>query len=375
MSMTLQEEFAKGLEGVVAGTTSICTINPENESLLYRGYAAPELAEAVTFEEVIHLLLEGRLPKKRELKRVSKTLIQQRKLDKRLLKVLKTIPQESNTMDILRTTTSFLGNLAEDKVFTVEETKQIAYELIAKLPFALLSWYHLTKKSKLPKISKNITHAGRILQLINGKEPDAVEEKVMNASFILYAEHELNASTFAARVTTSTQSCIYSAICSAIGTLKGPLHGGATEEAIELILKFKTPQEAETGILQMLAEKKKIMGFGHRVYKKGDSRAYVMKTYARELAEKRGKQTYYEIADKIEKTVRENKGIFPNVDFYTALTYYILDIPKVLFTPLFCLSRLTGWSAHILEQQMDNRLIRPRAIYQGPQQRDITDRR
>ena len=197
----------------------------------------------------------------------------------------------------------------------------------------------------------------------------------MNASLILYAEHEFNASTFAAKVATSTMSGIYSAVSAAIGTLKGPLHGGATERAIDLILSFNNPQEAEQGILQMLAEKKKIMGFGHRVYKKGDSRSYVMKIYARELAAKRGKQDIFEIAEKIEKTVREQKGIFPNVDFYTALTYHILDIPKTLYTPLFVLSRLTGWSAHILEQMGDNRLIRPRAIYIGAPQRDITDKR
>lgn len=377
MSTTLTEQqFSKGLEGVIAGTTTICTINQENESLLYRGYPAIELAEGATFEEVIHLLLEGRLPKKRELKRVNKILVQERKLPKRLLKALKQIPAESCPMDVLRTGVSFLGALEEPKPqYTIEETKQVAYSLISKLPFLLMSWYYMSRGKDIPKIDKKLSHAGRFLQLVSGSEPDQADERVMNASLILYAEHELNASTFAARITTSTLSDIYSAVTSAIGTLKGPLHGGATEKAIELIQKFPNPEAAEKGIMEMLEKKEKIMGFGHRVYKNGDSRSYIMKRSAKELADKKGKQNIYQVAERIEKIVKEKKGIFPNVDFYTALTYNILNIPTELFTPIFVLGRIVGWNAHIIEQLTDNRLIRPRAIYQGPPQRDYLSNR
>lgn len=375
MSTALQEQFARGLEGVIAGTTTICTINPENESLLYRGYPAPELAEEVVFEEVIHLLLEGRLPKKRELRRVQKLLYQKRKVDKKLIKVLKQIPPTANPMDVLRTSTSFIGTQAENRFYNIEESKEIAYELIAELPFALMTWFNTCLGRPIPKVSRDNTHAGRILHLITGAPPNEFEEKVINASLILYAEHELNASTFCSRIVTSTKSDIYSAMCGAIGTLKGPLHGGATERAIELILKFLNPDDAEKGILDMLSRKEKIMGFGHRVYKKGDSRSYVMKRYSKELAAQRDKMKFYEIAERIEKVVREQKGLFPNADFYSSLAYYILNIPIPLYTPLFVMSRLSGWSAHILEQMNDNRLIRPRAIYQGPPQRDLTDRR
>ncbi len=371
MSTTLTEQFSKGLEDVIAGTSSICTINPENESLLYRGYNATDLAENTNFEEVVHLLIEGRLPKKRELKRLTKLLIKDRKIPKPLVKVLKQIPQTASPMDVLRTSVSFMGALDENKQFSIDETKLIAYSLIAKLPLALMTWYHLSKGQEVPKVSKNISHAGRFLQLVTGKEPDQFEEKAINASFILYAEHEFNASTFCARVTASTLSDIYSAITAGISALKGPLHGGANEAAMQLILKFSNPADAERGVNDLLTRKEKIMGFGHRVYKKRDGRADVMKKYSHELAVKKGSTKLYEIAEKIEKVVREKKGLFPNADFYSALTYYLLGIPIPLYTPIFVLSRTSGWSAHILEQLSDNRLIRPRALYKGPPPREF----
>ncbi|OGI18337.1 MAG: 2-methylcitrate synthase [Candidatus Melainabacteria bacterium RIFCSPHIGHO2_02_FULL_34_12] len=377
MSTTLTEQFSKGLEDVVAGTTSICTINPDNESLLYRGYSATDLAENATFEEVAHLLIEGRLPKKRELKRITKSLIKDRKIPKLLIKILRQLPKTANPMDVLRTSVSFMGAIEENRQYSIEETKLIAYSLIAKLPFALMTWYHLSKEQPVPKISKNISYAGRFLQLVTGKEPDPFEEKVINASFILYAEHEFNASTFAARVAASTLSDIYSALTAGICTLKGPLHGGANEAAMELILKFNSPQQAESGINDLLNRKEKIMGFGHRVYKKGDGRAYVMKKYSQELATKIGNTKLFDIAQTIERVVKEKKGLFPNADFYSAVAYYLLGIPIPLYTPIFVLSRTSGWSAHIIEQLSDNRLIRPRAIYQGPPPREFVpiDRR
>ncbi len=373
MSTMLQEKekFARGLEDVIAGTTTICSINPENEALLYRGYAAVELAEKVQFEEVIHLLVEGKLPKKRELKRITRLLIQERKISKDLIKVLKKIPSNVSPMDVLRTSVSFMGTLDDNRQFSIEETKQIAYSIIAKLPFVLMTWYHLSRNQEVPKVSKKLSFGGRFLQLVTNKEPDPFEEKIINASLILYAEHELNASTFCARVTASTLSDIYSAITSGIGTLKGPLHGGANEAAMEMILKFSSPDDAERGITDILNRKEKIMGFGHRVYKKKDGRSDVMKKYSLQLAEKRGQKKLFDIAEKIENTVKEKKGLFPNADFYSAVAYYLLNIPIPLYTPIFVLSRTAGWSAHIIEQLSDNRLIRPRAIYEGPAQREV----
>ena len=373
MSTMLQEKekFARGLEDVIAGTTTICSINPENEALLYRGYAAVELSEKVQFEEVIHLLIEGKLPKKRELKRITRLLVQERKISKDLIKVLKKIPSNASPMDVLRTSVSFMGTLDDNRQFSIEETKQIAYSIIAKLPFVLMTWYHLSRNQEVPKVSKKLSFGGRFLQLVTNKEPDPFEEKIINASLILYAEHELNASTFCARVTASTLSDIYSAITSGIGTLKGPLHGGANEAAMEMILKFSSPEDAERGITDILNRKEKIMGFGHRVYKKKDGRSDVMKKYSLQLAEKRGQKKLFDIAEKIETTVKEKKGLFPNTDFYSAVAYYLLNIPIPLYTPIFVLSRTAGWSAHIIEQLSDNRLIRPRAIYEGPSQREV----
>ena len=369
MAVTQTEQFSKGLADVVAGTTSICTINPQDETLLYRGYSAIELAENAVFEEVVHLLIEGKLPKKRDLGRTTKLLVHERKIPKILVKILKQIPPTASPMDVLRTAVSVLGALEENKQFSIEESKQIAYSLIAKLPIALMTWFHFSKGEPLPKINKKLSFAGRFLQLITGTEPAPFAERVLNASLICYAEHELNASTFAARVTASTLSDIYSCVASGICALKGPLHGGANEAAMETILKFVDANDAERGIKEMLSRKEKIMGFGHRVYKKGDSRAMLMKKYAKELAEQSGKSKYFEIADRIEKVVREQKGLFPNVDFYAALAYFLLGIPIPLYTPIFVLSRTSGWSAHIIEQYSDNRLIRPRAIYNGPGQR------
>lgn len=378
MTMTLTpQQNTKGLEDVIAGNTSICTINPDNENLLYRGYSATDLAENATFEEVVHLLIEGRLPKKRELKRLTRLLVQERKIPKPLIKVLKQIPQTASPMEVLKISVAFMGALEGNKQFSIEETKQIAYSVISKLPLALMTWFHLSKEQDVPKVTKALSYAGRFLQLVTGAEPDSFEDRVMNASLILYAEHEFNASTFCARVTASTLSDIYSAITSGICALKGPLHGGANEAAMELILKFNTVQDAEQGIIDLLNRKEKIMGFGHRVYKKSDSRSHVMKKYAQELAVKKGNTKCYEIAERIEKIVRERKGLFPNADFYSAVAYYLLGIPIPLYTSIFVLSRTSGWSAHIIEQLSDNRLIRPRAFYQGPPQREFSplDRR
>lgn len=377
MSTAVTEQFSKGLADVVAGTTSICTINPENENLLYRGYIATDLAENANFEEVVHLLIEGKLPKKRELKRITKLLVQERKIPKPLIKVLKQIPPGANPMDVLRTSVSFMGALEENKQYTVEETKLISYSLIAKLPFALMTWYHMSKNNPIPKVTKSLSYAGRFLQLVTGIEPDSFQERVINASFILYAEHEFNASTFSARITASTLSDIYSAVTSGICTLKGPLHGGANEAAMQMILKFLNPPDAERRVLDMLNRKEKIMGFGHRVYKRGDSRSQVMKKYAHELSLKKGDTKYFEIAERIERVVKEQKGLFPNADFYSALTYFLLGIPIPLYTPIFVLSRTAGWAAHIIEQLSDNKLIRPRAAYLGPPQREFApiDRR
>lgn len=371
MSTTLTEQYSKGLEDVIAGSSSICTINPQNENLLYRGYSAYDLALNSTYEEVVHLLIEGRLPKKRELKKVTKLLIHERKIPKSLIKVLKQIPGTANPMDVLRTSVSFIGALSPNKQYSIEETKQFSYSIVAKLPLAIMTWFHITKDQAVPKVSKDITFAGRFLELVTGIKPDPYEEKVINASFILYAEHEFNASTFCARVTASTLSDIYSAITSGISALKGPLHGGANEAAMELILKFQSPHDAERGIAEMLNRKEKIMGFGHRVYKKSDGRSHIMKKFAQELSAKKGDSKLFDIAESIERVVKERKGLFPNADFYSAVVYYLIGIPVPLYTPIFVLSRTVGWAAHVIEQLSDNRLIRPRALYNGPPPREF----
>jgi 2-methylcitrate synthase len=363
-----KEEVKKsgGLAGIIAGNTGICTVGKEGLGLTYRGYSIFDLAEHASFEEVAYLLIYGKLPNRRELAAYGKKLIKLRTLPKKLIKVLELIPKNTNPMDVLRTGCSLLGTLEPES--PRHNQYQVADRLLAIFPSMLLYWYQFHKTGKRIRTqSPEKTIAGYFLHLLHGKAPTPEMRRALDVSLILYAEHEFNASTFAARVTASTESDFYSAICSGIGTLRGPLHGGANESAMHLMQKFKTPDAAEKGLYEMLAKKELIMGFGHRVYKKSDPRSDVIRAWAKKLAVTAKDKTLLSVAEQIEKIMWQEKKLFPNLDFYSATTYHFCHIPTFLFTPIFVCSRTSGWAAHIIEQRADNRLIRPLAEYIGPQ--------
>lgn len=358
-----------GLAGVVAGESAIATVGLAGKGLNYRGYSIDDLAANATFEEVAYLLHYGQLPTSTELATYISKLISLRSLPSPLKKVLKLIPAGTHPMDVLRTGCSMLGTLEPEVEFS--QQYDIADRLLAVFPGILCYWYayhHLGKEISGESDEKTV--GGHILALLHGKIPSSAYRDMMNVSLILYAEHEFNASTFAARVTAATLSDFYSAITSAIGTLRGPLHGGANEAAMELIARFKNPDEAEQQLMVMLANKAKIMGFGHRVYTKNDPRSDIIQAWSKKLAKEPGDMLLYKISERIEQVMRREKNIFPNLDFYSATAYHFAGIPTSMFTPIFVMSRITGWSAHIFEQRADNRLIRPTSKYIGPEPRN-----
>jgi len=362
------KDDSAGLAGVVAGESAIATVGLEGQGLNYRGYSIDSLAAFASFTEVAYLLHYGQLPTNAQLAAYNQKLIGLRKLPATLKKVLKLIPKETHPMDVLRTGCSMLGTLEPEKNFS--EQYDIADRLLAIFPGMMCYWYayHFLGK-EISGESNESSVGGHFLALLHGCEPSKLQRDMMNVSLILYAEHEFNASTFAARVTAATLSDFYSAITSAIGTLRGALHGGANEAAMNLIERFKTADDAEKQLMILLEKKAKIMGFGHRVYKDCDPRSDIIKIWSKKLATAQNSMLLYLVSERIEDIMWREKKLFPNLDFYSASAYHYCGIPTALFTPIFVMSRITGWSAHIFEQRADNRLIRPTSRYTGPEQR------
>ncbi len=355
-----------GLEGVVATSSSICFIDGDQGVLSYYGYNIHTLADDATFEETIYLLWNGKLPNQSELSQLKSSLVAERELPNEVTEFLRGVPKDASPMDVLRTAISMLSlydPLARDN--STEANVQKATKLMAKVATVVTSYDRLRNGQPVVPGDPSLGYAANFLYTLTGKKPDDVMERVFDIALILHADHELNASTFAARVTAATLSDIYSAVTSAIGALKGPLHGGANEDVIRLLLATKSPDDAVQTVKDKLDNKIKIAGFGHRVYRTLDPRAIHLKKLSEELGKRTGQVELFDKSARIENTIHDLKGLNANVDFYSASTYYSLGIPIDLFTPIFAVSRMSGWTAHILEQYRNNRLIRPRADYTG----------
>jgi len=356
---------AGGLAGVTAGETAIATVGKEGAGLTYRGYDIYDLAENASFEEVAYLLHYGKLPNAAELSAYIERLKGMRGLPAALRQTLEEIPASAHPMDVLRTGCSMLGNLEPEQSF--DQQLDVADRLLACFPSILLYWYRFHADGKrIETETGDDSVAGHFLHLLHDRPPSEFHQHVLDVSLILYAEHEFNASTFTARVIAATLSDFHSAITGAIGALRGPLHGGANEAAMELVQRFDSAADADTGIREALARKDKIMGFGHRVYTTSDPRNKVIKEFSRKLSGEVGDQRLFAVSETIETVMWDQKKLFPNADFYSATAYHFMGIPTPLFTPIFVCSRTTGWSAHVMEQRANNRLIRPGADYIGP---------
>lgn len=364
-------EFVEGLEDVVALSSEICFIDGEEGRLVYRGYDIHDLVKGgCTFEEVVYLLWHGELPNQTELESFRSSLAAERTLGPQVIDILRTLPRTGNVMEMLRTLVSVAGIFdADDADNSYEASLRKAMRIVSQVPTMVSAIER--HKSGLEAIAprSDLSLAGNFLYMLTGQEPDPEFSQAFNVALILHADHELNASTFAARVTAATLSDIYSAIVSAIGTLKGPLHGGANEQVMLMLQEIGELDRAETWIREALAAKRRIMGFGHRVYHTEDPRATHLRQMSKEAGERKNNTKYYEISGIVERVVMEQKHLFPNVDFYSGSFYYVMGLPIHLFTPIFAVSRTSGWTAHVLEQYRHNRLIRPRADYQGIKRR------
>jgi len=365
-----------GLRGQVAGETALCTVGKTGTGLTYRGFDISELAEKAKFEEVAYLLLKGRLPTQEELDNYINKIKSLRDLPQELKDVLERLPASAHPMDVMRTGCSVLGNLEIEEDFSQQD--DVIDRLLAAFPSIICYWYAFSHEGKrIDTALDDDSIGGHFLHMLSGEAPNELFTQVMNVSLILYAEHEFNASTFSARVCASTLSDMHSCITGAIGTLRGPLHGGANEAAMDMIENWTSADEAESEIMAMLARKDKIMGFGHAIYSESDPRNTIIKQWSEKLAEHVGDTALYPVSVRCEEVMWREKKLFCNADFFHASAYHFMGIPTKLFTPIFVMSRLTGWAAHVKEQRANNRIIRPSADYTGPETSqwvDIADR-
>ena len=360
-----------GLRGQVAGETALCTVGKTGTGLTYRGYDITDLAKNAQFEEVAHLLLRGHLPTADELAAYKAKLQSMRALPEALKSALELIPADAHPMDVMRTGCSVLGNLEEEKDFSEQDDK--IDRMLALFPSIICYWYRFSHDGVRIETDLDDDSIGaHFLHMLHGKKPSELHEKVMHVSLILYAEHEFNASTFTARVCASTLSDIHSCVTGAIGSLRGPLHGGANEAAMELIESFASADDAEAGLMGMLERKEKIMGFGHAIYRESDPRNVIIKEWSEKLAAEVGDTVLYPVSVRCEEVMWREKKLFCNADFFHASAYNFMGIPTKLFTPIFVMSRVTGWTAHVKEQRANNRIIRPSAEYTGPETAEWT---
>jgi citrate synthase len=369
MSTTASEQYSPGLEGVIAGETAISTVAG---GLSYRGHPVTELTEKATFEEVAYLLLHGELPKARQLADFQKRLVEARRLPGPLCDLLRALPRQTDSMDAVRTAVSVLAHFDPDVADASHEANlRKAERLLAQIPLAVADFYHYSRGEQPVAPRPDLSQAANFLYMVRGSAANADEVRALDVSLILYAEHEFNASTFTARVVTSTESDLHSAVVGAIGALKGRLHGGANERVMEILQKAGGPKTAEKWLHEAMARKEKIMGFGHRVYKTGDVRAGILRVYARKAAEASGQLAWEETAEVFERILSEEKHLFPNLDWPAGRLYHALGLDVRLYTPMFVMARVAGWSAHADEQKGHNRLIRPRGLYNGPTPRPV----